>query len=227
MSYGENIMATPYPLNVRNYILPEVGSIGTYTLAEPYATLVDPNINYTCMSIRSINEIIAGGGDPFTIAYQPAGISQSVYNQALSINMQIVYLVSDGGNWVYIPANYILEIPAIDGVGYQNMGLNVILGLINSSKDLSSVISAIQDVVYANMGITPVVQPVQLSNSLQITSAQASQIETARSALITSNSSSYGLYQNTLQQLTDANAKIQALEQYIIANMPGTTPAVP
>ncbi len=220
-------MATPYPLSVRNYILPEIGSIGTYVLAEPYASLVDPNVNYTCQAIRSINEIIASGGNPFTVAYNPAGITQAVYNEAQALNMKIVYLVSDGGNWVYVPANYILEIPIVDGVGYQNMGLNVVLGLINSTKDLSPLITAIQDMVYSTIGITPNVQPVQLSNSMQITNAQASQIESARSAVITTNNTSRGLYLATLQQLTDANAKIQALEQYIMANIPNTSPAAP
>jgi hypothetical protein len=219
-------MATPYPLSVKNYILPEIGSIGRYNLAEPYASLIDPNVNYTCQAIRSINEITASGGNPFTVAYSPAGITQAVYNKAQAINMKIVYLVSDGGNWVYVPANYILEIPIVGGVGYQNMGLNVVLGLINSTMDLSALITAIQDTVYSTVGITPNVQPVQLSNSMQITNTQASQIESARAAVITTNNTSRGLYLATLSQLADANAKIQALEQYIIANMPSTsTPA--
>jgi hypothetical protein len=223
------MMATPYPLAVNNYILPEIGSIGTYVLAAPYSTIVDPNINYTCSAIRSISELIADNKDPFTLAYQPAGLSQTVYQAAQAQNVPIVFLVSDGGNWVYIPANYIQEIPVVNGVNYQSMGINIILGLIPSNADLTTLMTAIQDTVLATIGITPSTQPVQLSNTLQVTQAQDNQIQVARQAAITNNNSNYGLYMKTLQQLNSATAQIQALEQYIIANQAalGLTPTIP
>lgn len=203
---------------VNPYVIPAIGNTGTYNLASPYNTLIDPNVNYTCMAIRTIGELIASNKDPYTMAYKPAGISETIYNTAVSQNLPIISLVSDGGNWVYVPANYILSVPLANGVNYQTMGLNIILGLMQQDYDLTNLIDQLEQTILATIGINVTVQPVQLSNSLQVTIDQANTIEAARTALITNNDSAYGLYMQTLNSLNNANAKIQALENYIMAN---------
>lgn len=203
---------------VNTYVIPAIGSVGLYNLASPYNTLVDPNINYTCMAIRTIGEIIAEGNDAYSLAYKPANLPQSVYESANAVNMPIIYLVSDGGNWVYIPANYILSIPVVNGINYRNMSINVLLGLLKEDYDFSNLNTQITDLVKAVTGITPTIQPVQLSNSLQVTIAQSKEIETARQANITNDTSTYVLYMQTLAKLQTAINQIQALENYIMAN---------
>ena len=203
---------------INSYVIPAIGSVGTFVLATPYNTLVDPNVNYTCMAIRTIGEILAENKDPYAIAYQPANISQTIYQEDVQENLPIISLVSDGGNWVYVPASYILEIPVVNGINYKSIGINIILGLIQDQYDLTNLTNQLEQTVIAVTGITPTISPVQLSNSLQVTQSQADQIESARSALITNNDSLYGLYMNTLNSLQIANQQIQALEAYIMAN---------
>ena len=48
--------------SVNPYVIPAIGSVGSYVLASPYNTLIDPNINYTCMAIRTIGELLADAG---------------------------------------------------------------------------------------------------------------------------------------------------------------------
>ncbi len=204
--------------SVNPYVIPAIGSVGSYVLASPYNTLIDPNINYTCMAIRTIGELLADNKDPYAMAYQPANISQSIYQENIQQNLPIISLVSDGGSWVYVPATYILEIPLVNGINYKSMGINLLLGLISDDYDLTNLINQLEQTVISITGITPTINPVQLSNSLQVTQSQASQIESARQALITNNSSVYGLYMQALNNLQVATTQIQALENYIMQN---------
>ncbi len=202
------------------YIIPTIGLKGTYSLKTPFDSLLIASEEYTCQAIRSINELLADNQDPFALAYQPAGLQQTDYATAKSENMMIVFLASDTGHWVYVPADYILSYPNMNGIPYHVVGLSVNLGPQPSSSDLSALITKIQNIVKDTIGVAPAVKTVQLSKPTLVSDTDHTAIQTARDALVTESDSDSAKYQRLLQDLATANTQLAAAEAYIKAHWP-------
>lgn len=186
---------------------PNIETKGLFTLLIPFNNAMAANIAYTVVGIRTISDIIAGGEDPFALAYQSANISQDSYNADLAANVLIVSFRSDGGQFLYIPNTYISAAPNLGGVPYTSIALGISLGPIPDSLDLSVLTQKIIDDVQAIIGITSTVTPMAISPTTILSNANAATIEAARQANITTNTTDYALY------LAEHTAKLAAQEE--------------
>ncbi len=98
------------------------------------------------------------------------------------------------------------------------MGLNIVLGPLNTNYAISTLISTLTMIVNDLVGIPPAITPVELSKVKLIPTTQATQMETVRQANI-SGFDGIVYYQN---QLLIANQQIASLENFIKNNF-GTT----
>jgi hypothetical protein len=71
-------------------LLPMLGAAGIYTLNAPFDKDLLANTQYTCVAIRKLVEIVAGGGDPFNDYYVPKNLDKSIYSQDLANDVSIV-----------------------------------------------------------------------------------------------------------------------------------------
>lgn len=204
------------------YLAPSLGAQGAYTVQAPYDTLVNPNLIYTCKGIRTIDDILAAGFDPYATYYSPGGtaVDKTKYQDDVNNGVVIVSLLSSSGQMVYVPNSYITAFPAPGGVAYSVMALAVKLGALPTSLDLTSVKQKVSDLILNTLGVNGDVTEMQISAIETISSDAAKTAEAARLALVTDNGSDWAKYLAAKTALDSANQKIAALEQWIKAHPP-------
>jgi hypothetical protein len=205
-------MATPL------YIIPPVGSSGTYVFTAPFSTLALPDDEYSCRAVRKLSDYISNNEDAYTNVYVAAGLTQTDYQNDLSVDMSIASLQSQIGHWLYVPVRFIQSLPQSSGVAYQNKVLAVNIGAVPVALDLTFLTTAISNVVIDNFGITPQIQQVVTSKTSIVPYATDTQVQTARIGRITNSTTDTAALKALQIQYNNAITKIQALETYILNN---------
>lgn len=198
------------------YITPPLGSYGTYVLDEPFSSLLVPMVAYECISLRSIDEIIKHGIDPFALHYKPYGQTQEKYLADKANAVIIVTLRSSTGNYINVPNSYIKSYPLAGGIPYQVTGLVLDLGAIPTNMDLSPLMTKLADVTQGVIGIKPKPFPFVLSDKSLVDKNTDTANKAARAALITEVETDHSArlrLQNTVAAQAD---KIRELEAYAI-----------
>lgn len=201
-----------------NLVIPTIGARGYYRLAAPFDSKLSPNEMYTCQAIRRIGDYLALNEDPYNNIYLYNGLTEADFNTDQQENMYIVSLQADTGQWLYVPARYLLGYPIMNGVPYQNMMLGVGLGAVPADMNMSALQNLISDVVFDNIGVRPQISPVVLSKQKLVSRQDHEAIQTARGALASQKKSFYTRYREMVTLYNKAIAKITALETYIKAN---------
>lgn len=193
----------------------EVGTTGIFNLKIPFNSLLVPQTIYTCQSVRKLSEIAANGDDAYLEYYQPLGITQTDFDNDKKLDITILSLVSDTGQWVYVPDSYILSYPNINGVTYIAIMLGISLGALPVTKDLSALKTIITNVVKDTIGINSIVQEVAVSVPTIVPHTDSVVIEAARTTQISIVKSDRALLNKANIDLVAAQAKITSLENYI------------
>lgn len=200
--------------------IPQIGAVGVFTLGAPYDSQLTPQVAYTCRSIRMLSDIAAAGELIWERYYEPLGVSEEAYREDLANNACIVGLHAGTGEWVYVPSSFIVSAPDINGVLYSPVLLGVSLGPIPDTYQLDGLVSRIENVVEATLGIKPTVKGVLISQPALIPYEEAERLENARQATITDNESDYSKLQRALSDLSLTQSKLQQLEAWVKANLP-------
>lgn len=195
--------------------LPDIGSTGRFTLKTPYDTLVKPNVLYTCKAIRNLNDCLAEGLDPFSYYYESVGLTEEDYNTDLMNDVSIVSLQTKDGEWLFIPSNYIIKFPNMNGIVYRAIMLGISIGAIPDTMKLDALKTSITNLVHDTLGIDSVVKEVIVSVPAVVSKENHDTIETVRlSKIINFHTDSFKLNKTT-QDLTAARLKITELENFI------------
>lgn len=198
-----------------NLVIPTIGDSGFYTLKAPFDTLMATDTVYTCQAIRRIGDYLAYNEDVYTDVYVANGLSESDFEADQRLNMYIVSLQSEAGQWLYVPASFIISYPVSNGVQYQNFMIGVSLGALPVDTDLSPIQTLIKNVVFQNFGVTPKTNVVQLSKPVLVGSLKHEAIKTARLQRAVEKKTDFARWQEAVRDLTEAQEKIQILENYI------------
>lgn len=188
---------------------PKIYARGKWTISSPF-TVPSTSI-YTCMAIRSIDDLIARNIDPYAMFYAPNGIDTTKYEQDVDNLVNIITLMSDIEPMVYVPDTYILSYPDITVVPYRHLVLSLSMGAVPDTLVLDDLINKVKEYSLSSIGIDPTVKINQnnvISEGLDLTAHQV--YENNRLANIVNNKSNY-------QLLTEANARIDELNTYILA----------
>lgn len=211
--------------NQQNKIV--VGVTGSFTLSSPYSTLISVFDIYTCKSVRTMDEFVSNGEDPWEMFYKAHEAAvpnwRAIYLYQLEENTPIVGLESDSGKWVYVPLPYINTSPKVDGYVYQAFALNIDLPSMPISTEsdmtlLEDIKAGIKEVVLSKVGVDVTVNMVATSRPLLIDTASHMGVIASRNTLPNANLSKdyrIAVLQNDLQRLT---SEFNALKQYIIDN---------
>ena len=195
--------------------LPDIGSSGLFTLKAPYNTLVKPNVMYTCKAIRNLNDCIAEGLDPFGYYYESVGLTETDYNIDLKNDVSIVSLQTKDGEWLYIPSNYIVKFPDMNGIVYRAIMLGISLGAVPDTLKLDALKTSMTNLVYDTLGVTSIVKEVVISVPAIVSKENHDMIEIARHNKATINMSDSLKLSKANQDLASARLKITELENYI------------
>ena len=195
--------------------LPDIGSSGIFTLKSPYDVLVKPKVMYTCKAIRNLNDCLAEGLDPFSYYYESVGLTETDYNADLKNDVSIVSLQTKDGEWLYIPSNYIIKFPDMNGIVYRAIMLGISLGAVPDTLKLDALKTSMTNLVRDALGVDSVVKEVVISVPSIVSKESHDMIETARLSKSTINKSDSLKLSKANQDLASARLKITELENYI------------
>lgn len=201
-----------------NYI-PTVGSKGVYKLAAPFDQLMAVGEYYICKSVRKISEILANNDDPEKLVYTRYGLDQEIYTQHKTEDMEIVYLQSEKGHWLYVPASFIQEFPDPNGVIYRAVGISVLLPAIPVSYQLDQLKTEITGVVKDITGLRCTIKQTFTSRPLAVPVDKHEATQQTRAIERALSPDIYSRYRKLQLENDILVAKVQALEQHIRSTM--------
>lgn len=200
--------------------IPQIGAVGVFTLAAPFDTQITPQVAYTCRSLRMLSDIAAAGELVWERYYLPLGVSPTEYQQDLADNVCIVGLHAGTGEWVYVPSSFIIKAPDVNGVLYSPVVLGVHLGPVPDTYQLDGLISRIESLVEASLGIKPTIKGMLISQPAIVSHEDSERLEAVRTAAITDNKSDYAKLQKALSELQTTRSSLQQLETWVKSNLP-------
>ena len=201
-----------------NYI-PTVGSKGVYKLAAPFDQLMAVGEYYICKSVRKISEILANNDDPEKLVYTRYSLDQEIYTQHKTEDMEIVYLQSEKGHWLYVPASFIQEFPDPNGVIYRAVGISVLLPAIPVSYQLDQLKTEITGVVKDITGLRCTIKQTFTSRPLAVPVEKHEATQQTRAIERALSPDIYSRYRKLQLENDILVAKVQALEQHIRSTM--------
>lgn len=200
---------------------PVIGSKGVFKLTSPFDSQVSAQDIYTCKAIRTLDEYIANGEDPWAKFYEPyngLGVDTELYQLHLSVNESIVSLESEGGSWVYVPSSFLNMVPKVDGVVYVKYMLGIPLPPIPQTHDMSTMYSELVAVVQKYLNMAVEIKTTQVARPFMVTQDVHEAVIASRAI----NPNSTLIHEMTITQLNAKLAKItlqrDTLMQYIKNN---------
>lgn len=198
--------------------IPDIGCTGAYVLRAPFDTIIKANTSYVCRAVKTFNDIIGEGEDPFELYYDSVGLTQSNYDSDAAASAVIVSLQAGTGEWVYVPSTYIVSFPLVNGTKYHAMMLGVSIGAVPDTMDLTAVKNKISDDVLNIIGIRPTMKEVAVSAISILSAEDAQRVEAARAARITIVKSNATNYQEASARADRMQLRLVEMETYIKSN---------
>lgn len=198
-------------------VTPGIRLRGRYILKTPW--VANPGKVYECEAIRSFDDLAKLGVDPYETFYLPAGLVNGQPYDSVTFSFDaerqadanIVTLRSDDGEYLYVPDTYILSIPNMGGVKYDQVVLSVNLSAIPGYLDLSPLKTDLANRVSQIIGISTTVEENRVASSNQPSSAAHDAAEAARTAAISVFKTDHMLLQEALVRNTQLQATVNAL----------------
>lgn len=200
------------------YVLPTIGSSGSFKLAPPFDAKMGVSERYTVKSIRTISEIEANSVDVKKIYYLDNGLTELDYIQHVEVDMQIVSLQSGYGQWIEVPAVYILEMPKIDGVPYQKKNIIISLPPIPTDMQISVLAQDLQDTATLFIGAEASHAIIDVSTVLAVDKDTHETVKAERVAAMAASDNPAIRLKEKEAYIDLLLAKIARLEKYIIDN---------
>lgn len=200
--------------------VPFIGLTGTFELKAPYNKMLAPNVLYTVRSIRTLNDILAAGENPYELYYKSMDIEKAVYENDLSNNVIVLGLQAGSGEWIYLPQTYVIQAPNNSGVVYSSIVLGVSLGPIPDEYSLEALKAEMATLVSNVLGVVPTVKGVLVAQPVMLSYEQHAQLETARAAKKVVNETTSAKITRLERELRLERLKTVGLENWITDNKP-------
>lgn len=200
-------------------VLPDIGLSGVYELRTPFDTKVPNKTKLTCKAVRKISDYLASSEDVKQLCYIDNDLTEGDYENDLMLDMEIVSLQSGEGQWLYVPASYIVSYPLTNGIPYRSLVIGINLPQMPIEQDLTDMKTDIANLVKDHIGVLPTLSSVETSAIIYVALDKHETNEGLRN--LEKNSKSYRTRYLEANLTIDAlNTKIQELETYIKNNLP-------
>lgn len=171
---------------------PQQRARGRYVLKAPFSA--NPNVIYTCIAIRSFEDIYDAGYDVYKTYYEPYGViegsiiggSPFSFAAETSLLPNIISLLGADGSTIHVPDTFIQSFPNVSEVRYSRIVLSAELPPLPDTSDLTAVKTMVANLISATYGVTPViVEEHRAPTEDNPTDAEHQALESARLLAIT------------------------------------------
>lgn len=194
---------------------PAIYARGVFELEAPYNAALLANRSYTCIAIRGFRDIRAGGGDVYTLYYQPLQIPLTKYQDDDANAASIVTLYTEDQPLLHVPNSYIKSYPTTVTNGFSRIIMGVEIGLVPDDILLDYLIADIQGKVSELTGLTAEVSLHTAPYQGVLTAQQLEAFENNRKAAIGSRVTVYGRLAAAEAEIVRLNAIKEQYEKVI------------
>lgn len=195
---------------------PPIDRFGRYELKVPWTA--DPAKTYTCEAIRSYPDCEERGLNVLEDIYVAMGLTETEYNADLTLDPNIITLMSDDGETIYVPDTYVVSYPNMGDVTYSHIVVSASIGPLPDYVPLDLLKANISALCSDVIGMEPEVNVNKAPHSGSITPSQHEASEAARVAAITLRETYYARSIRLQQELDAANQIIADWQQVLIDN---------
>jgi hypothetical protein len=199
-------------------VIPTIGASGTFNLRAPFDSKILNSERYTCQAVRRLSEYLANNETPKEDIYLANGLTANQYDEDLEKDIFVVSLQAANGHWLTVPANYIIQLPLVNGIPYRSMMIGVALPPMPADKDFSNLETSIRNLVMDTIGVTCTTKVVETSMVSLISYEQHEIKQTQRDAAAVNNLTDRSKHMKALQDIASLQQKILLLESYIEQN---------
>lgn len=196
-------------------IIPTIGSSGNFALRAPFDQVVLPKERYTCQAVRRLSDYLANNEDPKTDIYDANSIPEAEYDDDVEKDMYIISLQGETGQWVYVPARYLISYPITNGIPYRTMMIGAALPPLPADRDLSFLLTEISNLIKDSLGVEPDMDLMETSMVILVDRDKHDVAQAQRDAVSNGRTTDRSRLIQTQTQLTTALAKIIELEAFI------------
>lgn len=196
----------------------KVGVKGKFIVNAPFSSIVSSTTQLEVIAVSSIHALVSDGIDVLNLYYLPAGSTQAQYESDLALGVQIISLASESGIVTKVPANAISVPPVMDGVEYRNFALAASLSILPSTYDFSSLKEDLEAFIKARVGVGCRVYIPTYGDPVLYSTQDAAVLESQRLAALSVGDSLYAQLAASNALVATLQAKLAALEAYVIAN---------
>lgn len=206
-----------YPQNT-----PPQRARGLWKLRSPFAVLAD--VEYTCVAIRSFDDMYNDGIDPYEEIYKPVGLVDGVavgtetfsYSRERMLGINIISLANPLGQIYHVPDNYILSFPSTVGIEYTHYILSASLGALPTNIDLTPAMTAMQNSIKDSFGVTATINVHSIPTLTSPTYEQHLELERIREASKNVDNSQAAKIEELERKLALSNETVKSLTQICI-----------
>ena len=199
-------------------IMPNLNDRGKFNFKTPFDNLLNNDLVYTVMSIRTIPEIESNNIDVKQIIYLDQNMTEEDYINDLRNKTAIITLGRDSNKQAHVPINKIISIPKTTGHEYREQMVALSIGLLPANIDLSSLKTRLAAVVYDTLGITTTCESIVTSDTVVVGDDEHKSYETIRTNKISVDKSDA----TRMTELHTENNRLKALvaehKKFILEN---------
>lgn len=199
---------------------PPINVTGTYILRAPWS--VGVNDIYRCEAIDGFEALIERGVDVFNEYYVPKAPAVTItdYNRDKVAGINIITLMSSGGDTIYVPSSYILKYPNELNVPYGRIVIALDLGPLPSDFPLDDIkfeLASVATTMVGNTGILVSSHILPMAGVVDVNTAR--DLNLSRVDSIKDNITMYASKILSEEQNQKLNTKIAGLEEIIISRL--------
>lgn len=187
---------------------------GRYELKMPWQA--DPTKIYVCHAIRSFKDLYEKEIDVYSEFYEPRGVSDTDFITDAEALANIVTLISEDEEIIYVPDTYIVSFPDMGNYQYAHMVVSASMGPLPDYLDLTYLKQQISNLISDVIGASPEVVEHRAPHAGVITPAQHETLEAARLAGIQLRETDYAMLKQREQTIDRLQQQLQTLEEIVI-----------
>ena len=198
-----------------NIYVPPIGTKGLYVLKAPFDKLVAPGEAYACMSIRTIGDYLANNEWVYETVYKPNLISKEDYLRNSNLDIPIVGLQNGPGQWIYLPATYILSCPTVEGIPYVQKTIVLDIQPLPVDFDYGTIIRDLENIISSGYGVNASGRAINSSKIINISKVEHEQALIRRASRVNWRGNININNQRTIEENNELRKKIKELEDFI------------
>lgn len=132
---------------------PNVGDSGVFSVAAPFTNNQFFSRSLTVLSLTSFASLIADGKEPYTLYYEPYGLTVEDYRRDVANKEAIVLFSSKNEDQYSLPTSYVLSIPQGSGEEYVNVSVVVQLPAMWSNIAYNHYLEALGELTRQMLGV--------------------------------------------------------------------------